>query len=88
MLGSELINSGRWRGPEPSQQHGERQPHGTALQPKFGLGLEFKLSEAPALRGEIERCRVRDGVRGNGRPDLLSLNLEYQLGRPAARRVH
>jgi OOP family OmpA-OmpF porin len=55
------------------------------LQPKVGLGLEFKLSEALALRGEIERYRVQDGLRSNGRPDLLSLNLVYKLGRPAAR---
>jgi OOP family OmpA-OmpF porin len=55
------------------------------LQPKVGLGLEFKLSEALALRGEIERYRVRDGLRSDGRADLVSLNLVYKMGRPVAR---
>ena len=55
------------------------------LQPKVGLGMEYKFTEALALRGEIERYRVNDGLRSNGRPDLVSLNLVYKLGRPAAR---
>jgi OOP family OmpA-OmpF porin len=54
------------------------------LLPKVGLGLEYKLSEALALRGEVERQRVRDGVGNRGDADLVSLSLVYKLGRPVA----
>lgn len=52
---------------------------------KLGLGLEYKLSEALALRGEVERYRLNDAVGNRGEVDLLSLGLVYKLGRPAAR---
>jgi len=52
---------------------------------KAGLGLEYKLSEALALRGEVERYRISDAVGNRGDVDLLSLSLVYKLGRPAAR---
>ncbi len=52
---------------------------------KFGVGLEYKLSEALALRGEVERYRVNDAVGNRGDVDLLSVGLVYKLGRPAAR---
>ena len=52
---------------------------------KAGLGLEYKLSEALALRGEVERYRINDAVGNRGDVDLLSLSLVYKLGRPAAR---
>ncbi|GJJ00340.1 hypothetical protein RugamoR64_08780 [Duganella rhizosphaerae] len=51
--------------------------------PKAGLGLEYKLSEALALRGEVERYRVNDAVGNRGNVDLLSVSLVYKLGRPA-----
>jgi OOP family OmpA-OmpF porin len=54
---------------------------------KFGLGLEYKLSEALALRGEVERYRLDDAVGNRGDVDHLSLSLVYKLGRPAARTV-
>ena len=50
---------------------------------KAGLGLEYKLSEALALRGEVERYRVNDAVGNRGDVDLLSVSLVYKLGRPA-----
>jgi OOP family OmpA-OmpF porin len=53
--------------------------------PKLGLGLEYKLSEALALRGEVERYRLNDAVGNRGDVDLVSLGLVYKLGRPAAR---
>lgn len=53
--------------------------------PKLGLGLEYKLSEALALRGEVERYRVNDAVGNRGDVDLVSLGLVYKMGRPAAR---
>ena len=52
---------------------------------KAGLGLEYKLSEALALRGEFERYRINDAVGNRGDVDLVSLSLVYKMGRPAAR---
>lgn len=52
---------------------------------KVGLGLEYKLTEALALRGEVERYRINDAVGNRGDVDLLSLSLVYKMGRPAAR---
>ena len=51
--------------------------------PKAGVGLEYKLTEALALRGEVERYRVNDAVGRHGDVDLLSVSLVYKLGRPA-----
>ncbi|NGZ87944.1 OmpA family protein [Duganella sp. SAP-35] len=51
--------------------------------PKAGFGLEYKLTEALAVRGEMERFRVNDGVGQRGDVDLLSVSLVYKLGRPA-----
>ncbi len=62
-------------GPNPSEHK---------LLPKVGLGLEYKLSEALAVRGEVERHRVRDGVGNRGDADLMSVSLVYKFGRPAA----
>ena len=50
---------------------------------KVGLGLEYKMSEAWAMRGEVERYRVSDGVQNRGDVDFYSLNLVYKMGRPA-----
>ncbi len=51
---------------------------------KLGVGLEYKFSEALALRGEAERHRVNDTVGNRGDVDLYSLSLVYKLGRPAS----
>jgi OOP family OmpA-OmpF porin len=52
---------------------------------KVGLGLEYKFTEALAMRTEVERYRVNDAVGNNGHVDMLSFSLVYKLGRPAAR---
>ena len=52
--------------------------------PKVGLGLEYKLSEALAVRAEVERNRMDDAVRSKANVDLYSLALVYKLGRPVA----
>ena len=57
----------------------ERKAH-----PKVGLGLEYKFSEALALRGEAERYRVNDAVGNRGDVDLYSVSLVYKFGRPVA----
>ncbi|WP_295993626.1 OmpA family protein [Rugamonas sp.] len=54
------------------------------LNGKVGLGLEYKLTQALAVRGEVERYRVNDAVGNRGDIDLYSLNLVYKFGRPAA----
>jgi OOP family OmpA-OmpF porin len=60
-------------------------PHGGRRGAKVGLGVEYKLSEALALRGEVERYRVSDAVGNRGDVDLASLSLVYKFGRPAAK---
>jgi len=62
-------------------------PHASTnkLNAKLGLGLEYKLSEALAMRAEVERYRVNDAVGNRGDVDLASLSLVYKLGRPASR---
>jgi OOP family OmpA-OmpF porin len=52
--------------------------------PKVGLGLEYKLSEALAVRAEVERNRMDDAVRSKANVDLYSMALVYKLGRPVA----
>ncbi len=62
-------------------------PSERKLNAKVGLGLEFKFSEALAMRAEVERYRVNDAVGNRGDVDMATLNLVYKLGRPAARPV-
>lgn len=50
---------------------------------KAGVGLEYKLNESWALRGEAERYRVNDAIQNRGDVDFYSINLVYKLGRPA-----
>jgi OOP family OmpA-OmpF porin len=63
---------------------GNRYSSDSDFGPKAGLGLEYKFSEALALRAEAERSRVKDGVGRRGNVDLFSIGLVYKLGRPAA----
>jgi len=60
-------------------------PHEGRIGAKLGLGLEFKLSEALALRAEVERYRQSDVVGHLGNVDLGSVSLVYKFGRPAAK---
>jgi OOP family OmpA-OmpF porin len=61
---------------------GNRYSSDSDFGPKAGLGLEYKFSEAIAMRAEIERNRVNDGVGRRGNVDLISVGLVYKLGRP------
>jgi OOP family OmpA-OmpF porin len=54
------------------------------LNAKAGLGLEYKLNESWALRGEVERYRMLDPVGNRGDIDMGSISLVYKMGRPAA----
>ncbi|MCE3605020.1 OmpA family protein [Massilia sp. P8910] len=60
-------------------------PSERKLNAKAGFGLEYKFSEALALRGEVERYRVNDAVGNRGDVDLFSVGLVYKIGRPAAK---
>jgi len=59
-------------------------PSERKLNPKIGLGLEYKFTEALAVRGEVERYRVNDAVGNRGDVDFYSVNLVYKLGKPAS----
>jgi OOP family OmpA-OmpF porin len=52
---------------------------------KLGLGMEYKFSEAAALRAEVERYAVNDAIGNKGDVDMATIGLVYKLGRPAAR---
>lgn len=51
--------------------------------PKVGLGLEYAITPALAVRGEWERYRVRDAVRSRGDIDVASIGLVWRFGAPA-----
>ncbi len=53
--------------------------------PKVGLGVEYKFTEALSMRGEVERYRANDAVRNRRDIDLYSIALVYKLGQPAYR---
>jgi OmpA-OmpF porin, OOP family len=55
--------------------------------PKVGLGLEYKFTEALALRGEAERHYVDDSFRRNGKVDMYSLALVYKYTSWAAQQL-
>ena len=54
------------------------------LNPKIGLGMEYKFTQALAVRGEVERLRVNDAIQNRGDVDFYSISLVYKLGQPAA----
>ena len=51
---------------------------------KFGLGAEYKLTEAAALRWEVERYRTEGSIATGRNVDLASVSFVYKFGRPAA----
>ena len=51
---------------------------------KLGLGMEYKFTEALAVRGEFERLRVNDAVGNRGDIDMATIGLVYKFGRPVA----
>jgi OOP family OmpA-OmpF porin len=55
--------------------------------PKVGLGVEYAFTPQLAVRGEWERYRVHDPVRGRGDIDVASIGLVYRFGAPAPVRV-
>lgn len=54
---------------------------------KFGLGVQYNISDAFTVRLEAERYRMDDLVGNNGELDLYSLGLVYRFGETQARYV-
>lgn len=51
---------------------------------KAGLGLEYKFSEALAIRAEMERYRTKDAREVRADVNLASVSLIWKMGRPVA----
>ncbi|QIE29521.1 OmpA family protein [Caballeronia sp. SBC2] len=47
---------------------------------KLGLGLQYQITQALAMRGEVERYRINDAVGNRGDIDLVSVGLLYRFG--------
>lgn len=55
-------------------------PSAFDTQPKLGLGVQYALSEALAVRAEVERYRINDAIGNRGDIDLVSVGLVYRWG--------
>lgn len=51
---------------------------------KFGLGVQYDVTDVLGLRLEAERYRINDAVGNNGDVDLISAGLVYRFGAKAA----
>lgn len=47
---------------------------------KVGLGMQYAITEALAVRGEVERYRINDPIRNRGHIDMASVGLVYRFG--------
>ena len=47
---------------------------------KVGLGLQYAITEALAVRAEVERYRINDPIRNRGHIDMASVGLVYSFG--------
>ncbi len=47
---------------------------------KVGLGLGYDITDSLAVRAEVERYRLKDGVGNRGHQDLFSVGLIYRFG--------
>lgn len=52
--------------------------HDTNL--KFGMGLQYDLTESLGIRAEAERYRINDAIGNKGDIDIVSLGLVYRFG--------
>lgn len=55
--------------------------------PKVGVGIEYAFTPQLSVRGEWERYRVNEPVRGRGNIDVASIGVVYRFGAPAPTRV-
>ena len=61
-------------------QNPERNNHSSGH--KFGVGLQYALTESFGLRAEAERYRVNDAMGNKGDVDLYSAGAVFRFGRP------
>ena len=47
---------------------------------KFGIGLQYAITEALSLRAELERYRINDPIRNRSNVDMASIGLIYRFG--------
>ena len=47
---------------------------------KVGIGMQYAITEALALRAELERYRISDPIRNRGNIDMASIGLVYRFG--------
>lgn len=47
---------------------------------KIGLGIQYAITEALSVRGELERYRINDPIRNRGNVDMASIGLVYRFG--------
>lgn len=47
---------------------------------KVGLGMQYAITQALAVRAELERYRINDPVRNRGHIDMASVGLIYRFG--------
>ena len=54
---------------------------------KYGLGVQYEISPAMLLRGEVERYRIKNTVGQRNNVDVVSMSLVFPLGRAPERRM-
>jgi OOP family OmpA-OmpF porin len=54
---------------------------------KYGLGVQYEISPAMLLRGEVERYRIDNAVGQRNNVDVVSVSLVFPLGRAPERRM-
>jgi OOP family OmpA-OmpF porin len=54
---------------------------------KVGLGVQYELSPAMLLRGEVERYRIDNAVGQRNHVDVVSVSLVFPMGRAPERRM-
>lgn len=54
---------------------------------KYGLGVQYEISPAMLLRGEVERYRIKNAVGQRNDVDVVSVSLVFPLGRAPERRM-
>ena len=50
---------------------------------KLGIGMQYDFTDRLALRGELERYRVKDSISNKGHIDMASVGLIYRFGAQA-----
>jgi OOP family OmpA-OmpF porin len=54
---------------------------------KVGLGMQYEISPAMLLRGEVERYRIKNAVGQRNHVDVVSVSLVFPMGRAPERRM-